>query len=57
MCIKNLFYFVVVSNDGMYGNDKKFIAEVHNVISTVVEEISTHLVQTLSGPEVYNSFI
>ena len=41
----------------MYGNDKKFIAEVHNVISTVVEEISTHLVQTLSGPEVYNSFI
>jgi hypothetical protein len=50
------FHFVVVSNDGMYGNDKKFIAEVHKIISTVVEEIARHL-QTLSGPEVYNALI
>ena len=35
----------------MYGNDKKFIAEVHKIISTVVEEILRHL-QTLSGTEV-----
>ena len=48
ICLVNIS---VVSNDGMYGNDKKFIAEVHKIISTVVEEILRHL-QTLSGTEV-----
>ncbi len=51
-----LFYSSVVSNDGMYGNDKKFIAEIHKIISTIAEEILKHL-QTLSGSEVYDSFI
>ena len=32
----------------MYGSDKKFIAEVNKVVSTVVEEILKHL-QALSG--------
>ncbi|CAB4030945.1 Hypothetical predicted protein, partial [Paramuricea clavata] len=52
MTQESYFYHMekVVSNDGMYGNDKKFIAEVHKIISTVIEEILRHL-QTLSGTE------
>ena len=48
----HLFIFnQVVSNDGMYGHDKKFIAEVHKIISTVVEEILKYL-HGLSSSEV-----
>ena len=43
--------FPVFSNDDMYGHDKKFIAEVYKITSTVVEEILKNL-QTLSGAEV-----
>ena len=47
----NFVYFPVVSNDDMYGHDKKFIAEVYKIISTVVEEVLKYL-QALSGAEV-----
>ncbi|XP_046855573.1 VPS35 endosomal protein-sorting factor-like isoform X2 [Xenia sp. Carnegie-2017] len=40
----------VVSNDDLYGSDKKFIAEVHKIISTVIDDILQHL-KTLVNPE------
>ena len=50
--LKNLNIFVAVdSNDSMYGNDPKFVAEVKNMASTLIGEILAHL-KTISNPEV-----
>lgn len=40
----------------MYGHDKKFIAELHKIISTIIEEILKYL-HDLSGTEASNQFM
>ncbi|CAL1536882.1 unnamed protein product [Lymnaea stagnalis] len=40
----------VDSNDSMYGNDPKFLAEVKSMADTLIAEILTHL-KTISAPE------
>ena len=37
------FYFLVDSNDALYGGDPKFIAEINKICSTLIDEILAHL--------------
>lgn len=46
------YWFVVESNDTLYGSDGRFLGEVDTVGSTVLGEILAHLQELSEGFEV-----
>jgi len=46
-----IVYFAVDSNDRLYGCDKKFLAEINRIVSTLMEAVFEHL-KSLTSNEV-----